>query len=233
MLDAAPRRIMAVLVAAGIAATTTACGTTINSYSHTVGSAPYTDGSGKTRTETRTLALFHTLSVESGIEAVISIGSESSVAVTADDNLVALITTRVQDGSLTISVDGSLRTNHPLKVAVATPGLDLVVVSNGATLDFENATAAGPLVIQVSSGATVRAGGTVASLALAATNGSTADLRNLSTQQATVKLDNGSTAHVRSSGTVDGYCHGGSTLFIGSAAQNKVESDVSSTVKTE
>jgi hypothetical protein len=233
MLAPAPRRILALALTAVIASTLAACGSvTINGFHTQVGSAPFVDGSGKTTTETRQLGSFHALSVDTAITATVSIGSSSSVAVTADDNLVGLIVTEVRDGKLSVRIDGSLRTRNDLKVLVTTPGLDSVAVENGSTLDFENASASG-LTVAVNNGSTLRAGGRVTSLTLSVNNGSTGDLRNLSSERVSAGVDNGSTAHVKASQTVDGSCHNGSTILVGGGATLNVESDISSTVRAE
>jgi hypothetical protein len=232
MLVPAPRRILTFMLSAAIAAALAGCGTTLTISHHQIGSAPYIEGSGKTTTETRQLGEFHGLSIDTAITATVAIGSASSVAVTADDNLVGLILTDVQNGRLTIRIDASLETRNDLKVVVTTPGLDSVEATNGSTLDYENA-AGTQLTVAVDNGSTLRAGGRVSSLTLSVNNGSTGDLRNLSSDRVNAGVDNGSTAHVNAAQTVSGSCHNGSTLLVGGGAKMNVESDISSTVKAE
>lgn len=234
MIAPAPRRFLTFTMFATIAATLAACGTTttINDSHTRIGSAPYIEGSGKMTTDTRQLGEFHALLVDTAISATVTIGSATSVAVTADDNLVGLILTDVQDGKLSIRINASLETRNDLKVLVTTPGLDSVAATDGSTLDYQNASAA-ELTVAVDNGSTVRAGGRVSSLILSVGNGSTGDLRNLSSDRASASVDNGSTARVKASQAVGGSCHNGSTLLVGGGAQISVESDISSTVKAE
>jgi hypothetical protein len=233
MIAPAPRRFLTFTMSATIATTLAACGTTTINDSHArIGSAPYIEGSGKMTTDTRQLGQFHALLVDTAISATVTIGSATSVAVTADDNLVGLILTEVQDGKLSIRINASLETRNDLKVLVTTPVLDSVAATDGSTLDYENASAA-ELTVAVDNGSTVRAGGRVSSLILSVGNGSTGDLRNLSSDRASASVDNGSTARVKASQAVGGSCHNGSTLLVGGGAQISVESDISSTVKAE
>jgi predicted small secreted protein len=221
----------ALLVAALLVA---GCGRSFfnDSQSNTmIGSGPYVQGSGKAATESRALGSFHALAVANGMTVTVKLGAAPSAEVTADDNLLGMILTTVEDGTLTVSVDGSLTTHNPLRVTVTAPaGLDSIEQNGGTTVDFESA--AGSLEVSVNAGSTLRAGGKVSNLEVAVSSGSTADLRNVEAAVARVEVNSGSTARLNVSQSLSGRCAGGSTLFVsGSASLDAVGKDAGSTVR--
>lgn len=206
----------------------------VNGSTMTIGSAPYTEGSGVVTTATRPLESFHAVSVENGLTIFVRTGTTAAAAVTADDNLVGMITTEVQDGTLRIRVSGSLTTHKQLKVEVtAASAVDSVAQTGGSTMDVEDLSS-DSVTASVDGGSTLRAGGRTANLQLTVDGGSTADLRNVETQAAQVQIDGGSTAFVKAQKSIAGTCNGGSTLKAsGSAGVGTVAKDSGSTVAGE
>ncbi len=201
---------------------------------HRIGSAPYERGSGTAASETRTMDAFHAVSASQGVRVTVSAGSAATVVVSGDDNLLAHITTEVRDGTLEIAISGSVETSQDLRAEVTAPGkIDAISVGSGATLDTDDLQAAA-LTVDVSSGATLRAGGTAQSLDLSVDSGSTADLRDVTATSGQVRLVAGSTAYVHVTGEAHGSCLVGSTLHVrGAPGTLDVEADVSSSVLRE
>jgi hypothetical protein len=229
------RRLSAtILLLAAAALSFAGCGKVVmdnNTSTTTIGSAPYIEGSGTVTTETRQLDGFHAVSVTDGMTVFVKLGDAPSVDVTADDNLVGMISTGVQNGTLLVTVDGSLTTHNQMRVDVttATP-IDSVAQDGGSTVDIEDFSA-DAAVVSVSGGSTLRAGGKIATLQLRTQGGSTADMRNLKTTVATVSVDTGSTALVNVSESITGQCTTGSTLKISGAASTAgVTTDTGCTV---
>jgi len=196
-----------------------------------IGSAPYERGSGTLATETRELGSFHAVSASRGVRVSVSSGPSNAATVTADDNLLAHISTEVTTGELVITVDGSIDTSNPLKVEVTVASqVDSIAADTGASVDCEDLQPSS-LVVRATSGASVRAGGRAASLELTADTGSTVDLRNVEVAEAQVTVTTGSTAHVHAMDSVRGTCMLGSTLRLhGSPGTLAVDADTSSTV---
>jgi hypothetical protein len=220
------------LIAAALAVA--GCGRVVINNSNsttTIGSAPYTEGSGNVATVSRQLEPFHAVSVTNGMTVSVRHGDASSADVTADDNLVPMISTAVEDGTLVITVNGSLTTHNRMRVSVTTvTPIDSVSQDGGTTVDIEDFSA-DAVTVSVSGGSTLHAGGKVANLEIAADGGSTADMRNVETGAAQVSLSTGSTVHVNVSQSITGECTTGSTLKIsGSASTAGVSKDTGSTV---
>ncbi len=233
MLHTTRRRAAAALVGAALATVLGGCGTVINNETDIMaGSSPWVVGSGGTTSVTRQLESFDSISVDGPLNVTVSTGSAGSATITADDNLIGLIATRVADGRLTIELTAGLKTTHRLDVEVTTAGLNEIAQRGTSTVDFE-AVSATELTVDVGAASTLRAGGRAETLTLTVGGASTADLRNVSTDRATVHVDAASTSHVRVSGTVSGDCMSASTLLVSGGALIDVRSDVSSTVKAE
>jgi hypothetical protein len=202
-----------------------------NGSTTTIGSAPYTEGSGKIVTETRRLAEFHAISAENGVTVFVRHGSTASVDVAADDNLTGLIATDVAGGALTVHVTGSLITHNPIKLTVtSTSAVDDLRLDGGTTLDVEDLSS--PSVhASLDGGSTLRAGGTTVALRVDVDGGSTADMTNVTVKSAEASVNGGSTAILNVTDVVSGSCHGGSTLKVSGGADTvSVEKDTGSTV---
>jgi len=196
-----------------------------------IGSPPYEEGSGTVVTETRSIETFQALSASRGLDVFVSAGDSNVASVTADDNLLPRITTDVTDGTLVVTVDGSIETKHPIRVDVTTASpIDKITADAAAAVDCEDLQSAS-LVVRASSGSSVRAAGRATYLDLVADAGATADLRNVDVAAAQVTVSSGSTAHVRASDAVRGTCTVGSTLRLyGPPATVAVDTDAGSTV---
>ena len=71
-------------------------------------------------------------------DVTIHVGGKQSVVVTADDNLIDDVTTRVERGKLVIgTASGSFTTNVPMKVDVTVPALDAMTLSGSGIVTAE------------------------------------------------------------------------------------------------
>jgi len=103
----------------GVAAMLTGCGNLHGIFQ----TGPHTQGSGKVKSETRKIGSFTGIESRGSADCEITVGPATSLKVSADDNLLPLITTKVENGKLVISTKGSFSTHHPIKVTVTTPDL--------------------------------------------------------------------------------------------------------------
>lgn len=99
-------------------------------------SRPEHQGSGAPAREVRDVAEFARVEVGGTIHLDLRVGEPRSVAVEADDNLVAHVRTEVADGVLRLSLlPGSYETRTPLRVEVVTPSLRGLVLDGAARAD--------------------------------------------------------------------------------------------------
>ncbi|MGL5005732.1 MAG: GIN domain-containing protein, partial [Casimicrobium sp.] len=153
-----------------------------------------TVGSGKSASDTRNVAAFERLDLQDGLVATVRRGSAQSVIVTADDNIVPLVETKVHNNTLIVRIrpNTSLRTKSPIAVAVDYTKLDQLRVQDGVRADVD--TLASPsVVVKVSDGATLKLAGIDAqSVDVAVSDGATATIRSVSrTQQHKYRVSDG------------------------------------------
>ena len=94
-------------------------------------------GSGVAAEETRTLGAFHALRLAVPADVVVVQGPAPAVVLRGDDNLLALLETRVEGDALVIEMDGSYRSKLGLDLRVTTPRLSSVSISGSGDVRVE------------------------------------------------------------------------------------------------
>lgn len=103
-------------------------------------------GNGQITMERRAIGSLASLEMSGPVQMDVRVGPEPTLQVEADANLLPLIRTDISGGTLKVWIDGSVRTNHGVRVIYTTPQLTqihssgsgrLVVTDlNGAALTF-------------------------------------------------------------------------------------------------
>jgi hypothetical protein len=170
-------------------------------------------GSGHPKTEPRTVASFDQVQISGGFTAVVVVGAAPSVIITADDNLLPLITSTVDHGQLRIRATRSISTVTPLNVQIATPMLTSVDVSGGVTITATNV-AAPSFEVHASGGCSVTVGGRAPQFTATLSGGVQLAADGLITERARVDGSGGVRAAVFASQTIDGSFSGGGMLDV-------------------
>ena len=214
MPSRAPRRASIVLVAVAastgvLAVTVAACGV-LPPLSSQAGAV---QGEGDAATADRTTTAFTRISVGAGMHVTVRTGAETSVTLTAQENLLPLITTDVQGDQLVVEIPApGISSTEPISLTVHVPELASITLSSGANGTVE--VVAGALAVDVSAGATITAIGELDSLKLTASSGASAQLGEIRAGSAAVNLTGGSSAELHVTGAVTGTADGGSTLVL-------------------
>ena len=90
------------------------------------------EGSGKTATEDRKVEGFQRVHAQSTVEVVVEVTGTESATVEADDNLLPLVQTTVENGTLRVGVKGSLNTRNPIRVRVTAKQLEGLTAESSA-----------------------------------------------------------------------------------------------------
>jgi len=123
-----------------------------------------TEGSGVAATQPRNVPAFHSVELAGGNNIVVQVGGKQSVVVTADDNLLNHVTTKVQSGTLVIgNTTGSLTTKSPMSVEVTVPTLSAVTLAGGGNI-IVNGIKAESLTVALSGSGNVTGSGTATAL---------------------------------------------------------------------
>jgi hypothetical protein len=92
------------------------------------------EGSAKIAEEKRPVAAFHTLAAHHGIQVLINDASVDSLTVEADDNLLQLVETKVENETLQVRITKSLTTRNPIRVTVGAKQLSNVSATSSARI---------------------------------------------------------------------------------------------------
>ena len=168
-------------------------------------------GSGHQATETRAVSGFHSVRV-SGVGRLIleQTGSES-LTVTADDNILPLVTTEVVDGQLRIATEGSFSTRNPITYRLTVRELDEMVLS-GAAIAEATRLDGDLLRVTVTGASVVSAAGVVDHQIVRLTGACGYQAEKLDSRVATVHLAGASVAVVRVRELLEGSVAGASLL---------------------
>ncbi len=204
--------------------------------------------------EDREVPAFTAVSVSAGIHATVEIGRRKALHIEADDAVLPLIVTEVEDGELKIHYkpNTSMRGDHRVQVSVQTPQLHAVGASGGSIVrasftrtdrsDVEasggseisvRGVDAGKLGLQASGGSIVRVSGSADALHLQLSGGSQMHGRDFSARDADVQGSGGSQAELKATGTIRGALSGGSQLHVTGGASTKVATSGGSEVSAD
>ncbi|MGE3800419.1 MAG: head GIN domain-containing protein [Candidatus Kapaibacterium sp.] len=92
------------------------------------------DGSGELRTDSRSVPAFTNIVVKGSADVIFTQGNEQQLLITADDNLLPIITTDVSNNTLTIDAKECYSASQQLKVEVTIPRLALFKTEGSGSL---------------------------------------------------------------------------------------------------
>src|SRR5262245_59068665 len=96
-------------------------------------------GSGAVTTETRPVSDFKAITLSGSGRLVVEQGEAESLTITADDNLLPLLTSEVKDGQLALGVKkgSSIRTSKEIVYKVTARSLEEVNVSGSGSVELK------------------------------------------------------------------------------------------------
>lgn len=117
----------------------TGCTTQVTSAS---GSVKTVQGSGRMQREGRAVSGFHAVQLRGEGEIRVALGETEGISLEADDNLLPLLGTRVENGTLIIDLDDreqplNLQPTQPIRLNIAARRLDSFEITGNGTLVAE------------------------------------------------------------------------------------------------
>ena len=206
------------------------------------------------RGEDRDVSEFSALSVAAWIRASVEIGPRKPVHIEADDEVLPLVETRVEDGALHVGFKPNTRLSgeHRVSVTIQTPQLRAVDASGGATVraTFTRADEsaihasggsevrirsvdAARLLVQGSGGSELEIQGRADRLDLDMSGGTRLHGRDLAVKDVDVHASGGSEGDLRASGRIRGSLSGGSEMHVRGGARASVATSGGSSVEVE
>jgi len=195
------------------------------------------------RGEDRDVPAFHSVQIAAGIHGTVEIGPRRPVHLEADEKLLRLVETRVENGTLKVGFlpHTSWSGDSEVTVAIQTPELRSLGASGGSVVraTFTRGAETG---IQASGGSEIRARGVDAQdLSIQGSGGAQLDVqgradtldlqmsggtqlhgRDLAVRDVSVQASGGSQGEFRASGRIRGQLSGGSELHVSGGAKAKV-----------
>jgi Putative auto-transporter adhesin, head GIN domain len=186
---------------------------------------PVIKGSGTAKTESRTVAPFTAIRTEIGGRAEIERTGAASLAVTADDNLLGLLTAEVKDGTLILGTEKgkSLAGKIPVyKITVADlRSLELKGSgeANAGRLDSH------ALAVAVAGSSAAKLAGRADELTIAVSGSAACNAAALTAKRATVRVSGSGDVTVNASEALDAKVSGsGSVHYLGAPKLTKAVS---------
>jgi hypothetical protein len=187
-----------------------------------------TRGSGVVASDQRDLVGFDEIEVSGSETVEVAIGSDWSVAVEADDNILPLVTTEVKGHTLEIGTKSanSYLTSNPVRISVTMPALSAVVVSGSGNLTTDGIGTASTLTVEVSGSGEVRCQGTGDRLDVSVSGSGGFDGRDFEVVRAGVEVSGSGSVFVWASDRLDASVSGsGEVRYVGEPGQ--LSTDVS------
>ena len=180
-----------------------------------MGSYSAVEGSGVSKTESRSVGSFSEVEIGNAMKLQVQLGEKTAVEVTGDDNLVPLVQTLVTGDRLTVSFDGSYSTKIGISVKVTTPKLTALSGSGASALtatDFWG----NPLKLQLSGASSASVSGKVETLDVECTGASRVLAKDLAAKAVKVDASGVSHVEVNASDQLDAKASGASSIdYVG------------------
>lgn len=178
-----------------------------------------TVGVGEVVSQSRKLGSFMRISCTGTLDIEVVCGKAQSVTVTAQANLQSLIRTEVRGDTLTITEEGSLYTDKPLRVKVTCPTLD-TISSRGTGSVIVSQLKAESLSVDLSGTGTITLSGTTETADLQLSGTGELDAEDLQAHEATAQCSGTGSLLVWASQRLDARVSGtGSILYKGKPEQ--------------
>ena len=188
-------------------------GTSIVNGQVAAASPDLVQGSGKVKQEERTLAPFSSVRINLAADVTVTKGANPASTITADDNILPLITTQVSGGVLTISNSKSFASNTQLLVQITAPSLSSLVVDGAGDVNLSGVDEKTLELVTRGSGA-LRASGQVDALTARLEGAGDMGLFELQTHSAEVLLNGAGTIQVSASETFSGAIEGSGDILV-------------------
>jgi len=113
-------------------------------------------GNGKVITKNRSIEPFHALKVSGGIDAELTQGSDISLQVEADENIIDNIKTVVKDGVLNIYPEKNIKNATAMRIHLVFNTLDAIEASGGCDISSKGKLSFATLHTELSGGCDAR-----------------------------------------------------------------------------
>jgi hypothetical protein len=179
-------------------------------------------GSGNAVTEKREVAGFQGVDVGGAFNVEVVAGKEFSVEVEADDNLLPLITTRVEGGVLHIGTERSISPRSALRVRISAPDIDKLDASGASKISLTGVKNSA-LNVSSSGASKITVEGTTGTLTVGVSGASKIDAASLQAENAEVDASGASHVYVNASNEVRADASGACKISYTGTPKNVIK----------
>jgi Putative auto-transporter adhesin, head GIN domain len=177
------------------------------------GSGDFVQGSGKVGRETRSLESFSAIELSISADVTVTKGATPACTISADDNILPIITTQVSGGVLTISQSKSYSSSSAIRIQVTTPSLSRLVLDGSGDVVLSGIDERHLKLVASGSGS-IRASGRVEALEARLEGAGDMGLFDLEAGSAQVTLDGSGDIHVSAHDTFSGVIQGSGDIVV-------------------
>jgi hypothetical protein len=179
-------------------------------------------GSGVAKTEPRDVEKFDELSLMGGMDAVVTIGDRQSVSIEADDNVLPIIETKVEDGKLIVQPTESYNPKTPVKLTITVTQIRGVSVNGSGDVDVDGLNGASSFAVAINGSGDVTAKGSADSVSVAVRGSGDVKLQDLQAKNGKVAVAGSGDVTVNASDKLDVSVAGsGDVKYVGSPKLTK------------
>ncbi len=169
---------------------------------------------GDLQTQTRTVEAFDAIAIEGAVDVEAKVGSALSVEVEADGKIIDKVETRVEDGTLHVSLEGGFHLNTGrMLVRVTVPSLKSIALSGSGDASVEGLDEAS-FAIAVSGSGDVEAGGEAESVSISVLGSGDVGARALEAEGASIVLQGSGDVSVTATETAQGSIQGSGDVTV-------------------
>ncbi len=179
-------------------------------------------GSGNMSAEDRAVRGFHGVDVGGVYQVEITAQKEYSVRVEADDNLLPLIQTEVNDGILKIESERRISPKSKIRIIIGAPNIDNLDISGVANVtlnDIKNDS----LNVDSSGASKIKVTGETAKLTVDVSGATKVDAESLTTGSANIDASGASNVSVNVSGELRADASGASKIIYAGTPTNVIK----------
>ena len=174
-------------------------------------------GSGVAKTEQRDVEKFEELSLMGGMDAVVTIGDQQSVTIEADDNVLPIIETKVEDGKLIVEPTEGYHAKTQVKLTITVPQLKGVAINGSGDVDVNGLNGASSFAVAINGSGDVTAKGTADAVSVAVRGSGDVKLQDLQAKNGKVAVAGSGDVTVNATDKLDVSVAGsGDVKYMGS-----------------
>lgn len=174
---------------------------------------PMVTGSGRVVTQQRAVGNFSRIELRGSTDIEVRLGAAPSLAVRADDNIVQMITTRVEGGTLVVDTRGSYRTRNSPRAFVTVPNIDYLGSRGSGNADIAGV-ANRRIELQLQGSGNIKALGRTEEVKVALRGSGNIDARQLTAGIADVQLTGSGNVYVVTNGVLNGRAVGSGNIYV-------------------